>query len=149
MMPVQAGRLHCDLCSVFCMRARACVTFLAQWQLEASGFFLCWLEWRWDGGSSVVSCIRTPPSQPFWPLTMCRMKQAREDVQPANERTGAPRISPASSADWVETGGKNSIYAPRPVLRSHSPILLSPASTTAAVRRDEQTLSGQEWSEIS
>ncbi|KAN0122327.1 hypothetical protein V8E51_000653 [Hyaloscypha variabilis] len=119
--------------------------------------------WRWDGGSSVVSCSQTPPLQPRRPLTTSRTAQASEDVQPANRQARTPTISSAHAAHWAGGGGKNSIYAPMAILPSHSSILLAwtapetsvdlpaqprvglrslsrPSPTTASVRRLEQTL---------
>jgi len=153
------GRLHCDLCSVFCMRARRSVTILAQCQAIGSGFFLCWLEGRWDGGSSAVSCSQTPPLQQVQPVRNGRTKPARQHVQPANEAAGTEGILPAASGDWPLIGVKNRFYAPMPFSLCHSPILRSPASTTTtptttarrprAARRDEQTLSPPAISELS
>jgi hypothetical protein len=130
-MPASTGRLHCDLCSAQCS---ACVTIPAQWALCRQRLLPPLAGMAVDGGSSVVSCSETPPLQFNEPLTARRLKQAREDVQPANERAGTPSILAASAGDWLVDGGKNSIYAPTPFSHSHLPILLSPASATASVR---------------
>ena len=137
----------------------ACVTIVAQCQAIASGFFLCWLEGRWDGGSSAVSCSQTPPLQQVQPVRNGRTKPARQHVQPANEAAGTEGILPAASGDWPLIGVKNRFYAPMPFSLCHSPILRSPASTTTtptttarrprAARRDEQTLSPPAISELS
>ena len=99
------------------------MTILAQCQAIGSGFFLCWLEGRWDGGSSAVSCSQTPPLQQVQPVRNGRTKPARQHVQPANEAAGTEGILPAASGDWPLIGVKNRFYAPMPFSLCHSPIL--------------------------
>ena len=114
----------CAECSAWSETARAyaCATILTQWQVVASGIFLCWLEMRWDGGSSVVSCSQTPPLQRGWPFTASLTTQASEDVQPANGHAGSSSNLETVIPDWVSRGGKNSIYAPMTIRPSHSSI---------------------------
>jgi hypothetical protein len=101
----------------------ACVTIVAQCQAIASSFFLCWLEGRWDGGSSAVSCSQTPPLQPAQPVRKGEMKPPRQHVQPANGAAGTEGNLPAASGDWPLIGVKNRFYAPMPFSLCHSPIL--------------------------
>jgi hypothetical protein len=175
MMLVQRGsRLHCTVTCAECSawNKSVCKTVCDafwRWPVAVRRQRLLPLlagkavGWRWDGGSSVVSCSQTPPLQPRRPLTTSRTAQASEDVQPANRQARTPTISSAHAAHWAGGGGKNSIYAPMAIRPSHSSILLAwtapetsvdlpaqprvglrsispPSPTTASVRRLAQTL---------